>query len=286
MAKHTDITYPTWPQPRQVRLDTTTKCNAKCPTCHKWGCGRDGEMDSVLFCKVLSDIAKWEEPLQEIIPVNYGELFMRSDAIDLLFHISRVLPQTQIVLPTNGSLITPEILGELMNIPTLRIINFSINAYFDESYEHFMGFDPEVLYRIKTELVTLIRVYRPDIKIWASMVFDPRYHTDYERDAFMGEWIGRVDQPWVLAASSTGIKGQGAKWPVKLPCRSIFSDMVIGYDGKLSSCCFDAGFTLDLGEYTGDIRADWHNEKMENIRRVHNDHKRDTIPLCRSCTSA
>ena len=103
MARYTDITYQTLPQPRQVRIDSTTFCNASCLSCHRFLTKRKGEMPIELIRQILDDVSKWHQPLREIVPVNYGELFLRDDWYSILYMMAQKLPYTQIVIPTNGS---------------------------------------------------------------------------------------------------------------------------------------------------------------------------------------
>lgn len=283
--KQTEITYKTPEYPRQIRLDTTTACNAKCPSCHRFLSERHGMMPIDMICKILDDVATWPVPLTEIIPVNYGEFFLRPDWYLILNMITTRLPKTQITIPTNGSLLTGEIIDKLCKIPTVKLINFSINAFFDETYEAFMGFHPATKYHIENAAIR-IKLQRPAIKIWASMVFDPAYQSDLERDYFKEYWKTKVDAVWCISASSANRPAKVMVIPRTLPCRSIFSDLVIGYDGKLSSCCWDAAFSLDLGFYSLDAHKDWHNPQLTEMRRLHNEHKRNDIPLCKECTSA
>jgi radical SAM protein with 4Fe4S-binding SPASM domain len=282
--KQIDITYETPSQPRQVRLDTTTRCNASCTSCHRFYSQREGEMPPELIGKVLRDIARWPAPLTEIIPVNYGEFFLREDWAWILSMVEKNLPDTQIVLPTNGSLITPDTVSKLCKVTTLKIINFSVNAFYEDTYRAFMGLKEETPTKI-VDAIKQIKVERPDIIIWVSMVFDPEYQTDRERDDFVNFWR-QYAYPQILPAASAGRRRKKPEQAVKLPCRSIFSDMVVGYDGRLSLCCFDADFHIDLGEYSGNLKADWKNAKIEELRRLHNEHKRDEVDLCKQCTFA
>jgi len=241
-------------------------------------------MSSELIVQILSDVSKWNEPLNEIIPVNYGEFFMRKDWLWILQMIESKLPRTRIVLPTNGALLTTEIVKKLCQIQTIDIINYSVNAYYDETYQAFMKLPPEKL-KVIEHSIDEIKALRPDIAIRASMIGDPEYVTDYERDLFQLHWKERGVEPWVNSASSAG-RGKKPLRTVLLPCRSIFSDFVVGYDGKLSTCCFDASFSIPLGEYSGNLLEDWKNPQLEELRRVHNEHKRFNYELCRGCTFA
>jgi len=282
--KQSDISYITPDPPNQVRLDTTTRCNATCLSCHRFLSKRKGEMPPELILEILNDIAKWQTPLKEIVPVNYGEFFMRKDWAWILEHISSKLPFTQIVLPTNGSLFDDRVASYIVRIPQLKLINFSVNAFFEDTYEHFMGLSFKTINRIE-QAIKLIRMERRDIKIWVSMVFDPEYQSDLERDNFRNFWNDKADIVWTIAAASAG-RGKPIHYPVKIPCRSLFSDIVIGYDKKLSSCCFDSRFSINIGHYSGNLLQDWHNSKLEKLRSIHNEHLRSTIPLCKDCTYA
>jgi len=245
-----------------------------------------------LIKQVINDVARWEKPLDEIVPVNYGEFFLRKDWFDILTLIAQKLPATEITLATNGALVSESVVFKLCSIPNFRVINFSVNGYFAETYEKFMGLKADTIKGIR-KAIAQFKVLRPDIRLKASMVFDPMYQSDLERDFFEQYWAGAVswnpmlNKPdvWAIAAASCG-RGTPIKIPRVLPCRSIFSDFVIGYDGKLSSCCFDAGMVLDLGNYSGDTRKDWDNGKLTDLRRLHNENRREEIPLCRDCSFA
>ncbi len=239
-------------------------------------------MDMIM--SILEDVSRWETPLTEIIPVNYGEFFLLDKWLLVLRAIEKKLPQTQIVIPTNGSRFNPDMIRQLCEIKTIKIINFSVNAFFEDVYKEFMGLNPEVMMNIESS-IKQIKVWRPDIYIWVSMVFDPVYHTDLERDKFKKKWEDLGCYPQIIPAASAG-RDRPAQYNLTQPCRSLFYDFVIGYDGKLSSCCFDSGFILDLGFYSSDVKKDWANEKLTQLRLLHNNHERNTIPLCKGCTYA
>jgi hypothetical protein len=222
--------------------------------------------------------------LTELVPVNYGEFFLYDKWFWLLNQVALILPKTNIVIPTNGSKVDDEVVDKLCKIPNISVINFSLNALLDSTYTNFMGFDPKVLNTIKAAMMRL-RARRPDITLWASMVFDPRYQTDLERDMFVKYWKP-LAEPQIIHAASAGRDDNQPLHPVTLPCRSLFSDFVIGYDGKLSSCCFDAAFSMDLGYYSGNVLKDWKNPKLEELRRLHNEGRRSEVDLCKVCTFA
>ena len=278
-----NIVYETPSQPKQLRLDTVgNNCNASCLSCHRRLSKRTGKMPMDMIRRILNDVSSWNQPLNEIVPVNYGELFTRPDWETIITKIAIKLPFTKIVIPTNGSLLNEKAVRFLCSVPTLYVINFSVNAYFAETYEYFTGLKAEVIERIKT-FVMLISQLRKDVTIWVSMVYDPEYQPQLDKDFFMEYWSHSPAVPQLLAAASAGRKVRTIA-PLKIPCRSIFSDFVIGFDGKLSSCCFDASFNLDLGYYSGDAKKDWLNPKLQRLRELHNAQQREEYELCRTCS--
>jgi len=288
MATIESIKYSTPAQPRQVRLDTVANiCNALCPSCHRHNTARKGVMPKDMVKRIIDNISNWRNLLVEVIPVNYGEFFLYEHWEWLLNEIAEKLPKTNIVIPTNGSKIDDDLLEIIIKIPNIRIINFSVNAYFRETYTQFMGFSQKIMDGIKNACISL-RLARPDISLWVSMVHSPIYQTDLERDLFIDYWKPYAI-PQIINAASAGRSDNKPLYPVKLPCRSIFSDFVIGYDGKLSSCCFDAGFILDidyLQTYHGNILEAWRNPKIEELRNDHNQGRRTKYGLCAKCSFA
>lgn len=277
------LRYTTPPQPRQVRLDTTTACNARCVTCLPLKDKRKpGAMTWDFVERIIADISRFPQPLTEIVPVNYGELFLYPRWYDLLRLIQWKLPKTQIALATNGSLIDNETLDKLMTIGTLKVINFSVNAYYKETYEAFTGLKWETVEHIR-KIIPKIHALRPDMAVWVSMVWSTLNQTELEKDLFVQAWRD-IAVPQINPTSYCGHPTIKPLTPVKTPCRSIFSDIVVGYDGKISSCCYDANFHLDLSEYSGDLLKDWRNPKLEKLRELHNEGRRDEIELCKTCT--
>ena len=63
-------------------------------------------------------------------------------------------------------------------------------------------------------------------------------------------------------------------------------DIVVGFDRKISSCCFDASFSIPLGMYEGDLLRNWWSKEMVEFRELHNTHKRTEIDICKNCTFA
>lgn len=221
IASQLDVTYLTPSQPRQLRLDTTTYCNARCVSCHRFLSKRKGQMDRKLLKKIIDDVNTWSDPLVEIVPVNYGEFFSNKDWEQILDVCCTT--KAQIVIPTNGALLDEKKASRLCSFPNVKVINFSVNAYFTETYVWF-NYLPATNIKNIENVINVIKVERPDIQIRTSMVFDPEYQTDLERDYFKDKW---KEYAAVIPAASCGRNKIPFK-PVITPCRSIFSDFRSG----------------------------------------------------------
>jgi len=235
-----------------------------------------------LLEKILDDASAWDSPLEEIVPVHYGEFFLHPRWYEVLKMIEQKLPQTKIVVPTNGSTLDPEVVSKLLDIKTLHILNISINALFAETYKELMGFEPDTQIKIK-EAIKYLSVLRPDINIWVSMVYDPAFQTEKERDLFIKFWSA-----WATPQTHSTSFCQDYRKPLiepTIPCRSIFQDFIILWNGIVTPCCWDSDGTLEMGDVNKDSILDiWHGEPMDRLRGFHNDGKRGDIPICSVCT--
>jgi len=269
--------------PRQIRLDTVPFCNAKCRFCHIVNAPKERYyMPADLILKVLDDISSWGKPLEEMVPVNFGEFFLRRDWLAILNLIQDKLPNTKIVIPTNGSLLDKEKVRNLASIDNIKLVNISVNAYFKETYEELMGLPGDTIARIR-ESVELLREIRPDITVWVSMVFDGQSET--ERDLFINAWkdIATVQ---INPASYANHPLRKPIREIKIPCRSIFDGLVVMHNGKvITGCCYDSAGVLEIGEFPGQSLLEiWGGPKLKKLQELHNSGRRNEIEICRNCT--
>lgn len=269
--------------PRQLRLELTAKCNAACLTCHRHLMTRPiGDMSMELVGKCIEDARRFPQPLVELIPSNYNETFMFERWFEVLEMVQNRLPHTQIVVPTNGTFLK-KVVDNLAKIRTLVLVNVSVNAFFPETYERFHHLDAKVIPEI-VEGVKRLKQLRPDITIWVSAVYDYQIQSPKEIELFREFWsqYGTVQ---INTVSYAGVKGKEPLIPVSLPCRSIYSDMVVAWNGDISSCCFDANIQIKLGSALNSSLLDlWHGKEFANLRQIHNAGRRGEVPLCHSCT--
>ena len=276
-------------QPRQLRLELTNNCNARCVFCHRAAMTRPiGYMSASLLRKCLADVRAFPHILEEIVPSNYGETFLHTQWFSLLQVIATQLPRTHLVIPTNGTLLTSDSIKQLSSIPTLWLMNFSVNAYFPDTYEFIHGLAAINIENIAARIGEL-RKLRPDVTVWVSMVHSPQLQTQLEMEEFKRKW-SQVCNVQVNPAQYNNSTNKAPYRPVNIACRSLFSDMVVLWDGRVNSCCFDSDGQLTVGNVNATPLLDiWHSKEFTQLRklhRLHNSSGRASISLCRSCTFA
>lgn len=279
--------------PRQVRIETASFCPNSCSFCHAFGdfkplTRKKGKMGREMYEALIDDIAGWEKPLYELVPVNFGELWVVKDWEWMLNLASRKLPKTRLTLVTTGTLLTPERLEKLAQVPTLAYVNFSMNAFFVETWTRILGV-PEKYMKVAVNAVHILRDRRPDIEVNVSMVHDPDKITEVEKDIFIRYW-SQFGPVTVSTVSFAGNPKHTPDPPVKLSCRSVFDGLVIFDTGLVSmGCCFngDADSELNIGSFPEQGLMDiWRGEKLKRLGEIHNSGRRVELGLCRTCSFA
>jgi glycosyltransferase involved in cell wall biosynthesis len=282
------VKYPERQYPRQVRLDTINACNARCTPCHlNFQTRPKGQMSLEMINKVLDDIKSWPTPLEEIVPVNFGEVFLLDNWFEILTLIASKLPGTKIALPTNGSKLGEKEVAQLCTIGTLKWLNFSVNGFFKETYESFMHLSADTVDKIK-QVIIKVRAARPDITTCVSMVFDTRFQTEMERDLFVKFWQQYAHIVSINPAAYCNSPLGAPVIPVKTACRSVFDGLTVLYDGKVvTGCCFDSSGMLEVGDIEKETLLQiWRGEKIKRLWHLHNEGMRQDIELCGKCSFA
>lgn len=267
-----------------MHLDTYSYCNAKCIFCGYHTMTRPkGNMSKDTLHHVLDEIAGWDTPLIEIVPIHFGEFFLNPDWLYILQCIESKLPNTAIAIPTNGSVLDDSKIDELVKIKTLHYISFSVYAFFEDTYRKVIGLDPVVLEQIANAIGKIIEL-RPDIMVGVGMSYDIPEVSQYETALVEARWNGCSKSH--LMTSNLRMNSKHMKnCQTFFPCLSIFESMIVLWDGRVSMCCYDPnGETMVGSIYENTILDIWYGDKVKLYQSLHNDGRRNEIQLCGSCS--
>jgi len=128
--------------PDGIQIETTNRCNARCVFCYHPNMKRPAaDMSDEVFAKVIGDIKALR--VKSVHPFVNGEPLMDRKIFDRLSMINRELPDVNIVLYTNGAMLTAEKAEQLAGIKNIDVVNFSLNGVDPKDYKERVGLNFE-----------------------------------------------------------------------------------------------------------------------------------------------
>lgn len=266
--------------PRLVAIETTNRCNAKCPFCPNNALKRDRRsMDDDLFEKLIDDCKAF--PLPAIEPFLNGEPFVDSKIIDRMRHIRRELPNTKLRIYTNGYALRPKKIDALVGLG-INHLYVSLNTLNSEQYQKTMGFELERTLENMAYLTDPVRRDRVAPNITFRMTRLDHTPID-EQQQFIDYCKSRGVRPFLVGLFN--YKGEvGSSFPVPgYPCEHITRLDVLS-SGKVTLCCMDQEGEYAWGDATKDsILEIFHDKIATQYREWHRTGRRKQIPPCGEC---
>jgi len=275
--------------PRIIQVETTTACNADCVMCpHSRITRKKGHMDFELYKKIVDDCAENKKFIKTLYPFLNGELFLTPKWEDYLTYAKKRLPDSEIGVFTNGSLLDTENIDKLIEIE-LDWINISFDGTSKETYEHIrrkLSFDQvqNNIFKIANKRNSLQKT-KPRITI--SII--EMEQTSSGVKSFHKKWAPVVDEitiePYINWGGAVEDKNINRHMTCKrMPCSRLWYNFTVLNSGDVVICCLD----YDGEVIIGDIRKQsiseiWTGEKITRLRNLHLEGKYSEIRLCEDC---
>lgn len=223
---------------RQVMLETINRCNgicAFCPANHKDEKRVFKKMPDELIAKILGELCTMDFQGNIYLNVN-NEPFLDTRILTIAKEIKKKLPQVQICLITNGTLLTIEKILEAASC----IDNMIINNYSDQ-------------YRLAANIKKIYRFVR-------------QHQQEFEH---MDITINRRYVKEILATRAGSAPNKSKKDIVlETPCIYPFTDLIIFPDGKVGLCCNDCYEVTSYGNVnTEGLYQIWTGQKFTTFRK-------------------
>jgi radical SAM protein with 4Fe4S-binding SPASM domain len=286
--------------PFVVFVDPASACNFQCPFCptgHRDMIEETGRFQGVmkldLFKKVVDDIGQFERPIKVLRMYKDGEPFLNKRLAEMIAYAKASGVVEYIDTTTNGSLITPERLGPVLEAG-LDKINVSVDGMTNEQYKRFTGYDfdfarfveqikwldankgnCEVVIKIPGELITEAQrqEFYDTFGDYCDRIFIENFAPcwpEFDVEAFTGVTITQGIYQHPISDTDT--------------CPYIFYSISVNADGLVSSCFLDWGRKLIVGDVNQDsLKAIWHSDKMNELRLKHLEGRRKSLPVCSQC---
>ncbi len=271
--------------PRVVSVETTNACNAACVMCgHRLMRRLQGRMEWNLFKRIVEQVKGWN--LESFYLSGYGEPLLDPELADRVSMARRAgIENTAIV--TNASLLDGQRADELTRAGLARV-HLSIDA---ASPQTFSRLRPGLDFGQVMENVERLLEMRPRPAVVLQLVLVDQGPDEVRK--VIRRFRDRVDRLTVRQAQSwagrvklsprefTPHLKASAAWP---PCRYLWDQLNIYWDGTVPACCLDYEAEQPLGDAgRQDLAAIWSGPALADLRAKHSAGRRDLIPLCRRC---
>lgn len=125
--------------PQVFYLGLISHCNLSCNLCpihspklkNKF---EGGIMEKKISAKVLSELKKFSPSLKLIYLQEYGEPFLYKDLFEIIKEIEEILPNTNIGITSNGTLLNDNLIEKLLK-SKISSITFSLDAATEQTYQ-------------------------------------------------------------------------------------------------------------------------------------------------------
>lgn len=277
-------------KPNFVFIENTNLCNSNCVVCPHYKMRREqGIMGWNLYKKIIDQCR--EINVENISLHGFGEPFIDKGFIKKLAY-AKAAGFKHVGTSTNGSLLNKKISDQLVNLK-LDEINFSLDASSRKVYEQVRkGLPYDKVMDNVYELIDIrdkLKKNKPKIIV----DFIETKYNQQEKNDFVNKWSKIVDSVNITTLHSWGgkFKDKAGKNPFhfrsngpKDPCRFLWTDMYVNWDGKVTACCQDFESELVIGNISqNSVDEIWKGEKLNNLRKLHLEGRADEISLCRKC---
>jgi MoaA/NifB/PqqE/SkfB family radical SAM enzyme len=265
-----------------LQIETTNLCNAKCFHCAHQHLTYHGTMTDDLYFKIVIDAMSLDPPLKRFVPLLTGEPFMDKDIVRRVKFACTALPQTQVEVFTNGSLMSREAIDAWHGIPNL-VLMVSLNGGSVAARKRITGLDDY------TQIVEKIH-YLESVRFPYSVLMPkPPVSTQEELDEFNSIYCKKTNDMSRLSVYNltnlnfAGTMEIGEQHTIH-KCSRALSHMTVLWNGLVNLCCMDALGRCIFGNLNKQtIKEVWYSSRRQEYISMHLQEKGNQLPVCCEC---
>jgi MoaA/NifB/PqqE/SkfB family radical SAM enzyme len=256
---------------RHLQVETTNICNSHCIFCPHDEIKEQGTITDTLWEKIIRDAAKYN-PLS-LAPVGTGEPFCDPDLIERLKFARSLMPDTKLIIFSNGSLITESDIDDLEKLGKVNM-SISLNGGNKETRYKLMGLDDYKEVRAKIDVMRAKGIDTHITVVWFPTLT-------------LGEIDACAKIEGFTAIQFQSYAGQMYHFKRHKPtrCERVTDYLTVWHTGQAVLCCFDHLGKVNFGDLNyqtiGEI---WENKA--HYLKAHELYAGQTMNLCQSCTEA
>ncbi len=271
--------------PVEISVETTTKCNLRCPMCTREQLVPSlSNMDLELFKRIIDQGEKY---LELVVPMNLGEPLMNPQIYEIIRYCKN--KGMNVLISTNGTLLNESNSRKLLESGVDYLI-FSFDGASKEIYEKYRaGAEFE---KVRANLLSFFRMKR-EMKSRTHCVIQMVILKDNQgeikafRDMWEAEGVEVRLKPNLVLGEEFSIPRTLEDNPaaLKKPCFHLWrGSFVVRVDGIVFPCCWSYN-SLPVGDLkTQSLDEIWNSPEMVALRKKHVDGSAHQIPTCRNCS--
>ncbi len=276
--------------PNRVTVELTNDCNVSCTFCNRQKIAMDiGYMDEKLFYKIVDEMAE-HLPIK-MVPFFRGEPLMHPKIIPFIKYAKQkgIGP----IQMASNALLLDEKMQDAIIDAGIDYLSFSLDTIDEDIYKcSRLSGDLKISSKNVEAMGLKCRERKrkglPAPTLQVSTINIDEYMPG-QKD-FIDKWLQYVDVVRVYEQHDE--KGQLVDPKVRdkldifderRPCRKVFTDMIIYWDGRLALCNYDWNEQKNLGNVSlMTLQEAWNSETYEAVRKMHACNEYDD-GICADC---
>lgn len=276
--------------PNRITVEVTNQCNVSCTFCNRQKIPMElGYMAPELFYKIV-DEASQHLPVK-LVPFFRGEPLMHPQILEFIKY-AKDKGVGPIQMASNALLLDEEMQNGLIE-SGIDYLSFSLDTLDENVYKSSrLTGNLEISARNVRLLGEKCKKRKEKGLLTPTLQVSTINLEEYKegQESFINYWKNYVDVVRVYEQHDEKGRLVDSELRKKLdvfdnrkPCRKIFTDMIIYWDGRLALCNYDWNEKRDLGNISQmSIQEAWHSSEYEKIRRSHLTNTFDNS-ICKEC---
>ena len=276
--------------PNRVTIELTNDCNVSCTFCNRQKIAMNiGYMDEKLFYKIVDEMAN-HLPVK-MVPFFRGEPLMHPQIIDFIKYAKHkgIGP---IQMASNALLLDENMQKDLIE-SGIDYLSFSLDTLDNELYRCSRQLGNLEISSRNVESMGLKCKERRKRGLSAPTIQVSTINIDEYipgQKAFIDKWTQYVDVVRVYEQHdekgrlvNPEIQKRLDVFSDRKPCRKVFTDMIIYWDGSLALCNYDWNENREVGNVSHmSLQEAWNSKMYDAIRQMHLTNTFDES-ICKEC---
>jgi radical SAM protein with 4Fe4S-binding SPASM domain len=275
--------------PLHLDLELSGLCNLRCECCFQNGLLTQplGLMKVELFQHILDQAIP--QGLCAIKLQIRGESLLHPDFFDCVKY-AKARGVLDVQLTTNGTLLNED-MGQKILHSGLDAIIFSVDDQHRQNYTQiYRGQEYSVVESAIKEFLMLrekMDISKPWVRLKTSIPqSDPESFENARK-----RMIARFPEADIFIVSRLhNLRNDCDPYPDFqqyydfAPCAHLMQRLAIFWNGEVTTCCMDYNNQFQLGKLASQtVEAIWMSSKMQHFRKMHQEQRRNMMPLCQHC---